>query len=152
VRVEKTGSQTAGGVLALSAAATTAALVFAGWIGGETLRMLVQTSPLWLVMVLGWRGGGYARWAAAPMLGFWTVLAGVQWVDRLGWAHIAEGPLSSVEARVAVVVGVAGAIGLLACLVRQPRISPLTGVTLALACGALQIGAFYLGMQPSLAI
>lgn len=147
-----TTSQTAGGLISLCAAAMVAALVFAGWVGGETLRLAVQTAPLWLVMVLGWSGGGYGRWAAAPMLAFWTACAGFIWADRLGWMHAGGGSFSPVESQVALVVAAAGLIGMGACLVPQPRVSPLSGVTLALACGALQIGAFYLGMQPSLGI
>ena len=42
-------------------------------------------------------------------------------------------------------------LGLLACLGKHQRTSPLTGLTLALACGALQIGAYYFGLQPALA-
>lgn len=134
------------------AAVIIAALIFAGAVGGEAMRLTAQTAPLWLLVALGMRGGGFARWAGFPMFAFWVACAALIWADRLGYVHVGGGQFSDVEAHLAAVVAVAGVIGLAACLVRQPRISALTGLTLALACGALQIGAFYLGMQPQLGL
>ena len=140
----------AGWLIAAVAAMMTAALLFAGWIAGEPIRLFIQTLPLWVVMAFGWAGGGYVRWAAFPVMLFWAALAAILWVDHMGWLHLAGGAYSSVEVRVAGLVAAAGALGLLACIGKHERTSPLTGLTLALACGALQIGAYYFGLQPSL--
>ena len=138
--------------MAASGAGVIAALLFAGFIGGEFLRLVAQTAPLWLLVALGMRGGGFARWAGFPMFAFWIACAGLIWADRLGYVRVGGGSFSDVEAQLAVVVAIAGALGLAACFAPQPRISALSGLTLALACGALQIGAFYLGMQPQLGV
>jgi hypothetical protein len=138
--------------MAASAAVMIAALIFAGVVGGEAMRLVAQTAPLWLLVALGMRGGGFARWAAIPLLGFWIACAGLIWADRLGYVRVGGGHFSPVEARVALVVAGAGLVGLAACFAPQQRISALSGLTLALACGALQIGAFYLGMQPQLGV
>lgn len=142
-------SNTADNIVAICATIMIATLVFIGWDMGVMLQLLVQTAPLWLVAVLGWRGGGYLRWAAVPMLGFWTVGGVMAVSDQLGLTHLTQSITSGMALRAAIVLTLIGLTGLAACCVRQPRISILTGVTLALACGAAQIGFFYFGMQSS---
>lgn len=134
------------------AAVIIAALISAGVIGGEALRLVAQSSPLWLLVALGMRGGGFARWAGFPMFAFWLVCAGLIWADRLGYVRFAGGGFSDIDAQLAVVVVIAAVVGLAACFAPQRRISSLSGLTLTLACGALQIGAFYLGMQLQLGV
>lgn len=114
---------------------------------GEPLKASVQTAPLWLAVVLGWRGVGYARWAAAPILAFWAVIAAAALAAQLGLAHIGIADLGDVPATMAAVILAFTLAGFIACVMPGPRISPLTGITLALACGAAQIGAYYLGLQ-----
>jgi hypothetical protein len=148
--IEDSKAHLAGWLIAAVAMSIAACLVFAGWVAGEPVRLVVQTLPLWVVTAFGFAGAGYVRWAAFPVLLFWTALAAILWIDHMGWLHLAGGAYSSVEVRVAGLVAAAGALGLLACLGKHQRTSPLTGLTLALSCGALQIGAYYFGLQPSL--
>jgi hypothetical protein len=147
---EDSRANLAGWLVASVATMMAMALLFAGWIAGEPIRLVIQTLPLWVVTAFGFAGAGYVRWAAFPVLLFWTALAAILWVDHMGWVHLAGGAYSSVEVRVTGLVAAAGALGLLACLGKHERTSPLTGLTLALACGALQIGAYYFGLTPSL--
>lgn len=149
--MQEPSPQIAPSLISVSAAAIIGFMLWMGFLGGAPLQLLVQTAPLWAIAVIGWRGAGYVRWAAAPMLGFWALLSALVWADRLGWARLMNISMSNQEAHLVLFAGVAGAIGLAACFGRQPRVSPLNGLTLALACGALQIGAYYLGMQQMLA-
>jgi hypothetical protein len=146
------GSKThlAGWLVASVAMAMAAALLFAGFVAGEPVRLLIQTLPFWVVVGFGLAGSGYVRWAAFPVMLFWCALAVILWVGHMGWIRLGGGSYTSVEVRVAGLVAAAGALGLLACLGKHKRTSPLTGLTLTLACGALQIGAYYFGLQPSL--
>jgi hypothetical protein len=145
------GSKThlAGWLIAAVAICMAAALLFAGLVAGEPVRLLIQTLPLWVVIAFGLAGSGYVRWAAFPVLLFWCALAAILWVGHMGWVRLGGGSYTSVEVRVAGLVAAAAALGLLSCMGRHERTSPLTGLTLALACGALQIGAYYFGLQPS---
>jgi hypothetical protein len=145
--VQTSSTQTSTGGVAMSAAVAIAALLAVGVIEGELPRLAIQCAPLWMLVIFGWRGGGYVRWAAVPLFAFWILMAAVCWADRLGATHLAI-HVSSDEAMALAAVAVASAVGLLLCLGQHERVSPLNGLTLALACGALQIGAFYLGMQP----
>lgn len=135
------------GGIAAAAGVAIAALLGVGVAEGELPRMAIQCAPLWMLVILAWRGGGYVRWAAVPLFGFWLLLAGVCWAERLGLVRLALS-VTYEEAVAVAAAGVASAVGLLLCLGRHGPVSPLNGLTLALACGALQIGAFYLGMQP----
>lgn len=135
------------GAIAAVAAVAIAALLAAGLVEGQLPRLAIQSAPLWMLIIFAWRGGGYVRWAAVPLFAFWLLMAGVCWAERLGALHSGLG-VTSEEAMAAAAAGIASLIGLLLCLGRHGLVSPLNGLTLGLACGALQIGAFYLGMQP----
>lgn len=148
---EDSKTHLAGWLIAAVAIMVAASLLFAGFVAGEPVRLIIQTLPLWVVIVFGLMGSGYVRWAAFPVLLFWSALAAILWLEHMGWIHAAGGGYTSVELRVAGLVAAAAALGLLACLGKHQRTSPLTGLTLALACGALQIGAYYFGLQPALA-
>lgn len=140
----------AGWLIAAVAMGMAAALLVAGWVAGEPIRLLIQTLPFWVVAAFGMAGNGYVRWAAFPVMLFWCALAAILWAGHMGWIRLGGGSYTSVEVRVAGLVAAAGMLGLLACLGKHQRTSPLTGLTLALACGALQIGAYYFGLQPTL--
>jgi hypothetical protein len=140
-------SHMAGGLIALCALVVIGAVVSAASLDAAALPALVQTAPLWFVVVLGLRGGTYARWAALPMLLFWIAAAGLVVADQLGVTHLADTAFPLMGWQGALVVGAAGVTGVAACCAPTGRTSPLTALTLALACGAVQIGAFYFGMQ-----
>jgi hypothetical protein len=142
-----TSTQHSTGGIAAAASAAIAALLSAGAAEGELPRLAIQSAPLWMLVIFAWRGGGYVRWAAVPLFAFWLLMAAVCWAERMGVVHLGLG-VTSGEAMAAAVAGIASVVGLLLCLGRHGPVSPMNGVTLALACGALQIGAFYLGMQP----
>lgn len=145
--MQTSSNQLSTGAVAASAAVAIAAMLWVGVIESELPRLAIQTAPLWMLVIFGWRGGGYVRWAAVPMFAFWLLLAAVSWAARTTNLHLAI-QVTSDEAMALAAVAVASVVGLLLCLGRHERVSPLNGLTLALACGALQIGAFYLGMQP----
>lgn len=135
------------GGIAAAAGVAIAALLGAGAVEDEFPRLAIQCAPLWMLLIIAWRGGGYVRWAAAPLFAFWLLMAAVCWAERLGAIHLGLS-VTSEEAMAVAVAGIASVVGLLLCLGRHQKAQPMNGLTLALACGALQIGAFYLGMQP----
>src|SRR6266851_2465779 len=48
-----------------------AALLVVGAVSSGVIRHIVQTSPLWIAIVLGVRRSGWSKWAALPCLVFW---------------------------------------------------------------------------------
>src|SRR6187455_1102630 len=102
-------------------------------------RHEVQTLPLWIPIVAGYRGRPIAKWAALPCLVFWLAVMIAIWLYLLGIARIVTGRFFPTEVAMTLVVGAAAAIGLGACARWQTTTSlPAVAITL-LAMTALQL-------------
>jgi len=77
-----------------------------------SLRHEVQTLPLWIPIVAGFRGREIAKWAVLPCLLFWLTTMVFIWLFLLGWARIATGRFFPTEVAMTIVVGFACVTGL----------------------------------------
>ena len=74
-----------------------AALLVVGTVSSGVIRHIVQTSPLWIVIVLSVRRSAWSKWAALPCYLFWLLLMTAIWLFLLGWARIVSGTFSHTE-------------------------------------------------------
>jgi len=75
------------------------ALYVVGAVSHGSLRHEVQTLPLWIPIVLGFRRSQFAKWAALPCFLFWLAIMILIWLFLLGWTHIVRGHFSPIEDR-----------------------------------------------------
>ncbi|HWN85651.1 MAG TPA: hypothetical protein VNN99_10880 [Vicinamibacterales bacterium] len=109
-----------------------------------SLRHEVQTLPLWIPIVAGYRGRPIAKWAALP----WLAIMIAIWLYLLGIARIVTGRFFPTEVAMTLVVGAAAAIALGACARWKTTTSlPAVAITL-LAMTALQLLAFRISLIP----
>ena len=116
-----------------------------------SLRHEVQTLPLWIPVVAGFRNRPYAKWAAMPMLLFWLTIMVFIWLFLLGWARIVTGRFFPSEVAMTLVIGVAAIFGLVACLRWRTSVRPITAAAFFIICGALQLLAMRISMLPYIA-
>lgn len=134
-----------------SCLAIIAALLVVGAVSSGVVRHIVQTSPLWIAIVLGIRRSHWVKWAAVPCFVFWLTLMIAIWSFLLGLARFVSGTFSTTEIAMTVIVGLASLIGIsLAWKVKSgARLWPAVGTVLLVA--ALQLGAFRLSLLPAIA-
>ena len=113
-----------------------------------SLRHEVQTLPLWIPIVAGYRGRPIAKWAALPCLVFWLAIMIAIWLYLLGIARIVTGRFFPTEVAMTLVVGLAAAIGLGACARWRTTTRLAAVATTLLAMTALQILAFRISLIP----
>ncbi|HXX15147.1 MAG TPA: hypothetical protein VEJ47_09625 [Candidatus Eremiobacteraceae bacterium] len=138
-------------VLILCCVAAIAALLVVGVVSHGVLRHIVQTSPLWIGVVLGLRGSDLTKWATLPCFVFWLLVMVAIWLFLLGWARIVSGTFSSTEIAMTVVVGAASIAG----IIKAAKVRSGVGLWPAIATGALlaviQVVAFRVSMLPHIA-
>ena len=148
---EDSKTHLAGWLIAAVAIMVAASLLFAGFVAGEPVRLIIQTLPLWVVIVFGLMGSGYVRWAAFPVLLFWSALAAILWLEHMGWIHAAGGGYTAVELRVAGLVAAADGTlesGIYDMMGRLVRTLPATPVregeeyTLTMDLGEMAAGTY----------
>src|SRR3954467_423017 len=69
-----------------------------------SLRHEVQTLPLWVPIVLGFKSRELAKWAALPCFVFWLAIMVFIWLFLLGWARIVSGHFFPTEVAMTLVV------------------------------------------------
>src|SRR5690349_13659134 len=94
--------------IAICCLAILAALVLGVGVGSHlVLRHVVQTAPLWVGVVLGFRRSQSTGWITLPLFLFWFALMSVIWLYLLGIAHLINGSFSTLEIAMTIVVGLA---------------------------------------------
>jgi hypothetical protein len=131
--------------------AVIAALLVVGTASHEVLRHFLQTSPLWIAIVLGIRRSAAAKWAALPCLFFWLFVMIVIWLFLLGWTRIITGTFSPIEIAMTLVVGAASLVGIWIALTIRSRIRPSWAAVTFLLVAVLQFAALRLSLLPSIA-
>jgi len=116
-----------------------------------SLRHEVQTLPLWIPIVLGYRGNPLAKWATLPCLLFWLAIMIAIWLFLLGWARIVTGHFFPTEVAMTIVVGGAAVAGLGASARWRTRTRPATAAAAIIGMAALQLLAFRLSLLPYIA-
>ena len=89
-----------------------AALLVVGVVSHGVVRHIVQTSPLWIAIMLAVRRSPWSKWAALPCFAFWLVLMAAIWLYLLGWARLVTGHFSPTEIAMTMIVGIASLTGI----------------------------------------
>jgi hypothetical protein len=111
----------------------------------------VQTSPLWIAIVLGMRRSLWSKWAALPCFAFWLLLMIAIWLFLLGWARIVSGNFSPTEIAMTVIVGVASVVGILIALRIRSGVRAWAATATVLLVAVLQVTAFRISLLPAIA-
>jgi len=111
----------------------------------------VQTSPLWISIVLGIRRSGWIKWAALPCFVFWLILMILIWLFLLGWARIVSGTFSSTEIAMTLIVGLASVVGIVRALSLRAGVGAWSAIATVLLVAVLQVTAFRLSLLPAIA-
>jgi len=126
------------------------ALYVVGAASHTPLRHGVQTLPLLLPIVLGFRQRESAKWAALPCLVFWLLIMSLIWLFLLGWSHVARGHYSPVEIAMTMVIGVACLSGIAVGLRWPAAQRPTAAWGSLLVSLALQLAAFRVSLLPAI--
>ena len=113
-----------------------------------SLRHEIQTLPLWIPIVAGFRGREIAKWAVLPCLLFWLTIMVFIWLFLLGWARIVTGRFFPTEVAMTIVVGLACVTGLGTCLRWRTETRLPVAVATFAGMSALQFLAFRLSLFP----
>ena len=127
------------------------ALYVVGAVSHGSLRHEVQTLPLWVPIVQGFRGRGMAKWAALPCLVFWLAVMVLIWLFLLGWARVVTGHFSAVEIVMTLLIGLATIAGLVACFRWRTGVGWLRAFGIATLFAILQLAVFRISLLPYIA-
>ena len=127
------------------------ALYVVGAVSNGSLRHEVQTLPLWVPIVLGFRQRGLAKWSALPCLIFWLAVMIAIWLFLLGWARIVTGRFSMTEILMTLVIGIACVSGIAIMVRWRTAVRPLAALGVAVLFAALQWTAFRISLIPYIA-
>jgi hypothetical protein len=128
-----------------------AALLVVGAVSHGVIRHIVQTSPLWIAVVLGIRNSSSTKWAALPCFVFWLLLMTAIWLYLLGWARIVSGTFSPTEIAMTMIVGLASIAGIVRAVGMKSGVSPWAATATALLVAVLQLAALRLSLLPQIA-
>ena len=127
------------------------ALYVVGAVSHGSLRHEVQTLPLWIPIVLGFRGRDIAKWWAMPCLPFWLGIMAMIWAFLLGWPSPFSGHFSAVEVAMTIVVGVASAVGIWAGFRWHAKVGWPAGVSAVVLATVFQVAALRVSFLPNIA-
>ena len=128
-----------------------AALLVVGAVSHGVVRHIVQTSPLWIAIVLGVRRSPWSKWAALPCFAFWLVLMMAIWLYLLGWARLVTGHFSPTEIAMTMIVAIASLTGIVAGFVTRSGVLGLRAAAVVVPVAVLQVTALRLSLLPAIA-
>ena len=137
--------------LAFCCLAILLALYVVGAMRHGVLPNVLQTLPLWVPIVLGFRGSEFAKWSALPCLIIWLATMILIWLFGIAWVYVALGGFSPIDIAMTVIVGAASAGGFFAALRWRTSIRPLSAGAVALLFGVLQFLAIWASLSPRVA-
>jgi hypothetical protein len=120
------------------------ALCVVGAVSHGMQRIIVQTLPLWVSIVLGFRGSEFAKWSALPCLIIWLTSMILIWLFLLRFVHFMSGRFSPTEIAMSIVVGAASAGGFAVAVHWRTKVRPFMAGAVALLFGALQFFALWM--------
>jgi hypothetical protein len=123
------------------------ALCVSGAVSYGIQRSIVQTLPLWVPIVLGFRGSEFAKWSALPCLIIWLASMILIWLFLLRFVHFMSGRFSPTEIAMSIVVGEASAGGFAVAVHWRTGAGPLLAGVVALLFGALQFLALWVTLS-----
>jgi hypothetical protein len=137
--------------LAFCCLAILLALYVVGGVNHGVLRPTVQTLPLWVPIVLGFRGSEFAKWSALPCLIIWLASTILIWLFGIAWVYVALGQFSPIDIAMTAIVAAASASGFFAALHWRTATRPFSAGAIALLFGALQFLAIWASLSPAVA-
>lgn len=139
-------------LIALCSLAIILALVLGvGLATGLIIRHIVQTLPLWVGILMGFRRSRATGWVALPSFLFWVVIMVLIWLFLLGIANIVSGTFKPIEVAMTIVVGIASLAGIILFARLKSRLSAATAAALFVLLGVAQFICFRLSFLPSIA-
>ena len=127
------------------------ALYVVGAVSHGSLRHEVQTLPLWIPIVLGFRDRDLAKWFALPCLIFWLGIVVFIWLFLLGWARILTGHYSPTEILMTLVIGAACLFGIVTSVRWRTKLRPVPVIAITVLSAVLQLVAFRVSLLPNIA-
>jgi hypothetical protein len=127
------------------------ALYVVGAVSHGSLRHEVQTLPLWIPIVLGYRARELAKWFALPCLIFWLAIVVFIWLFLMGWARIVTGQYSPTEILMTLVIGAACLFGIVTSIRWRTTVRPRPMVATVVLSAILQLLAFRVSLLPDIA-
>jgi hypothetical protein len=128
-----------------------AALLVVGVVSHIVIRHVVQTSVLWIAIVLGIRNSKLTKWAVLPCFVFWLVLMAAIWSFLLGWTAFLSGTFSPTEIAMTIIVGLASLGGMIRAVSMKSAVRAVGVTATVLVVLILQVAAFRLSMLPEIA-
>jgi hypothetical protein len=135
--------------LAFCCLAILLALYVVGVLRHGVLRNVLQTLPLWVPIVLGFRGSEFAKWSALPCLIIWLAAMMIVWLLVFRWVYVQSWHFSPAEIAMTFVVGAAAAAGSGIAFHWRTKVRPFLAGTVALLFGALQFLAVWASLPPA---
>jgi FtsH-binding integral membrane protein len=115
------------------------------------LRHIVQTAPLWISVILGFRHSPVAAWAALPLFLVWLVLMALIWLYLLGISNLLSGHFAPVEIAMTIIVG-AGAVAGIGGFIRfKSSLAPTKATGIFVLMLAIQLACLRVSFLPAIA-
>ena len=127
------------------------ALYVVGAMNHGVLHPMVRTLPLWVPIVLGFRGSEFAKWSALPCLIIWLASMIGIWFFGVAWVYVALGQFALADLALTLIVGAASAGGFFVALRWHTAVRPFSAGAVALSLGALQFLTLWVSLSPSIA-
>jgi hypothetical protein len=137
--------------IALCCLAILLALYAVGALRHGVVRNVLQTLPLWIPIVLGFRGNEFAKWSALPCLIIWLAAMMIVWLFLFRWTNIQWWHFSSTEIAMTFIVGLASAAGFGIALHWRTSVRPFLAGAVVLIFSALQFLAVWASLPPATA-
>jgi hypothetical protein len=139
-------------VIAICCLVIVAALVLGvGLATNLVLRHVVQTAPLWIGVILGFRHSRAASWAALPLFLVWLVLMALIWLYLLGLSSLVSGHFAPVEIVMTIIVGAAAIVGVGGFIRFKPSLSPIMAGGIFVLMLATQFACLQISLLPAIA-
>jgi len=138
-------------ILTACCLAMIAALMVVGAVSHGVLRHIVQTSALWIAIVLGIRRSASTKWAALPCFVFWLLLMTAIWLYLLGWSQFLSGRFSPTEIAMTLVVGLATIAGIVKTVGMSSGVRTWSAIVTMLLVAVFQLAVFRLSFLPQIA-
>jgi cation transport ATPase len=124
------------------------ALWIVGVASGEILRHLIQTLPIWIGVLLGFRNSQWGKSAALPFFIFWLAIMTLIWLFLLGWSRIVRGHYSPTEIAMTIVISAAAFLGIILCARMKTQIKFIQAAALFVLTALTQYFAMYVSLLP----
>jgi hypothetical protein len=139
-------------VIAICCLTIIAALVLGvGLATNLVLRHVIQTAPLWIGVILGFRHSRAATWVALPLFLAWLTLMALIWLYLLGISNLLSGHFAPVEIAMTIIVGAAAIIGIGGFIRFKSALSPIGAGGIFVLMLVIQLACLRVSFLPEIA-